>query len=139
MIKKQKKCWCDWIREYSKALGDWAQHRLVDSARAEIDEAKKSKYDYIIINVWEAHAFHGLKHAKQMWFNYYVIAPNWIVPAHVQIDPILKTKEKIRANNAVCKWEASNPDSKLTQLINVQITEAKQRGEALLREAEQKK
>lgn len=48
---EDQKCGCDGLNEYSYSIKNWVQNRYYDAARAEIDAAKKVKYDHVIINV----------------------------------------------------------------------------------------
>ncbi|GAB0175346.1 MAG: hypothetical protein HHAS10_12250 [Candidatus Altimarinota bacterium] len=121
--QQSKQCGCDGIRQYSTAITHFNQHRFIDTARAEIEAARSSKYDQVIINVGSGHAFYGLEHAKKLGLNYYVIAPYGVDVSTVWKNPVEIGRKIVERNTALCAGTSDRANKILDGLISGKIDE----------------
>ncbi len=119
---EDQKCGCDGLNEYSYSIKNWVQNRYYDAARAEIDAAKKVKYDHVIINVGSWHGYHAIEYAKKSGVNYVVIAPHGSEVLATTKDPAAPTMKITREYGLLCRWILAKENPSLRKRANDEVS-----------------
>lgn len=91
-------CWCGVMATYSDSFNDWSKSRYIKAAIREIDEIAKSNEKNLVVVAWGGHAYHALKHMRDIWIGYQVVMPTGIDETLINLteDPVLFEARRLK-------------------------------------------